>query len=425
MTSPNRTPPFGAYRTSPRRPAELRVLPPWRGYVAPLDGLRGLAVLAVMLLHFTTEMTPAAGSLAAGLRGAMQFGWVGVDLFFVLSGFLITGILVDNRRSERFFGAFYARRALRILPVYYAALIVVFHVLPRVYGQLAPPSDATELSFWLFAANVRDMPHDLAKVVGHFWSLAIEEQFYLLWPLVIVLCSRARAQWIALGVLAIDPLLRVVALRAGVSGSTVYHFTPFRLDGLAMGALVALTLRAPRGPGLVSWVAPRACLAGLVLFVVLNLRVALPEPIAGQLRFALGFSALALLFGGLLGLVVTAPHARVTSAVLVWPPLVLLGTYSYSIYLMHVPLMRVASALGLSQTKPLAGAGPLLWMLAYPAIMVSLSLVAAQIVWHGYEKHFLSLKSRFPYAARHGRSERETRRAYESLTPVEPVTIVR
>src|SRR6478609_1971914 len=97
---------------------------PWRGHLRALDGLRGLAVLVVMLLHFTTAMTPPAGSAASVVRGVFQLGWIGVDLFFVLSGFLITGILADNRGSDRYFSAFYARRALRILPVYAAALLV-------------------------------------------------------------------------------------------------------------------------------------------------------------------------------------------------------------------------------------------------------------------------------------------------------------
>src|SRR4029079_11083603 len=100
----------------------------WRGHLVPLDGLRGLAILLVLLLHFTTDMTPPEGTLAAGVRAAFQVGWIGVDLFFVLSGFLITGILADNKGSDRYFSAFYAPRALRILPVYVPALAAVSHI---------------------------------------------------------------------------------------------------------------------------------------------------------------------------------------------------------------------------------------------------------------------------------------------------------
>jgi peptidoglycan/LPS O-acetylase OafA/YrhL len=390
---------------------------PWRGHLRPLDGLRGLAVLVVMLLHFTTAMTPPAGSAAAEVRGIFQLGWIGVDLFFVLSGFLITGILADNRGSDRYFSAFYARRALRILPVYVAALVVVFHLVPLVFAEHQGTTRGTELSFWLFVANFRHLPYDVARLVGHYWSLAIEEQFYLLWPLVVYFASRRAARGIVLATIVVEPALRFAALRMGVGGGAIYHYTPFRLDGLAMGAFVALELREEGGvERLRRWWRPAASV-GFLAFVVYVLPIALPHPVSGELRLALTFSAVSVLFGALLTGVVLSREGRARRA-LGHPALVTLGSYSYAMYLLHVPLMRAIAAAGLSQTWALGQRAPLMWVVAYPAAMILLSLLAAMAVWYGYERHFLAFKHRFPYASEGSLPRR--RLAIDRLTPGGP-----
>jgi peptidoglycan/LPS O-acetylase OafA/YrhL len=390
---------------------------PWRGHLRSLDGLRGLAVLVVMLLHFTTAMTPPAHSAAAAVRGVFQLGWIGVDLFFVLSGFLITGILADNRGSDRYFSAFYARRALRILPVYVAALVVLFHIVPAVFAPQPPAAVGTELSFWLFVANFRTLPYDLAKLVGHFWSLAIEEQFYLLWPLVVYFASRRAARGIALATIVIEPILRFVALRMGVDGSAVYHYTPFRLDGLAMGAFIALELREESGAErLLRWWRPAAGV-GFLGFVIYVLPIAMPRPVSGELRLALTFSAVSVLFGALLTGVVLAREGRARRA-LGHPALVTLGTYSYAIYLLHVPLMRAVATAGVSQTWQFGQRAPLMWVIAYPLAMILLSILAGMAVWFGYERHFLAFKHRFPYATEGG--VRQRRVSIDRLTPGGP-----
>jgi peptidoglycan/LPS O-acetylase OafA/YrhL len=390
---------------------------PWRGHLRSLDGLRGLAVLVVMLLHFTTAMTPLTGSAAATVRSVFQLGWIGVDLFFVLSGFLITGILADNRGSDRYFSAFYARRALRILPVYVAALVVVFHIVPAVYAPHPAMGRGTELSFWLFVANFRTLPYDVAKLVGHFWSLAIEEQFYLLWPLVVCFASPRAARGIALATIVVEPVLRFAALRMGIDGNAVYHYTPFRLDGLAMGAFVALELREESGAERLRRWWRSAASVGFLGFVVYVLPITLPRPVSSELRLSLTFSAVSVLFGALLTGVVLSREGRARRA-LGHPALVTLGTYSYSIYLLHVPLMRAVAAMGIPQTWQFGQRAPLMWVIAYPAAMILLSLLAAMAVWFGYERHFLAFKHRFPYASE--ASARQRRLAVDRLTPGGP-----
>ena len=371
----------------------------WRGHFIPLDGLRGLAILLVLLLHFTTDMTPPDGSLAAAVRSAFQVGWIGVDLFFVLSGFLITGILTDNKGNGRYFSAFYARRALRILPVYFLAVFAAFHLLPRVFQGFDTGGVRTEAPFWLFFQNFKELPYQMSRTVGHFWSLAIEEQFYLMWPLVVFLTSRSTARRIALATVVLSPIVRFVALQGGVPGASVYHFTPFRLDGLATGAFIALSMRDPAArASLERWskaVGAVALAAALVLYGPVHI----PAALSVKLGFSIGFSTLCIGFGSLLTrVVVSRPNSRL-ARVLSWRGLVTLGTYSYAMYLVHVPLLRVASKVAVPPQWPGAERFPLLWVIGYTAVLGLLTLAAAMVSWHLCEKHFLALKKHFPYGA--------------------------
>ena len=371
---------------------------PWRGHLVPLDGLRGLAILLVLLLHFTSDMTLREGSLAAGVRGAFQIGWIGVDLFFVLSGFLITGILADNKGSDRYFSAFYARRALRILPVYFLAVFAAFHILPRFFQGIDTGGLRTEASFWLFLQNFRSLPYQLARTVGHFWSLAIEEQFYLMWPLVVFLSSARQARRIALLTIILSPIARFVAMQAGVSGAAVYHFTPFRLDGLATGAFIALSMRDPVARVGLDRLSKIAGVIALAAALVLYGPVHLPEALSTELSFSIGFSTLCIGFGALLMRVILSTPDSTLARVLSWRALVTLGTYSYAMYLIHVPLLRVVSKVAAPPQWSASERFPLLWVFGYPAALGVLTLVAAMASWQLCEKHFLALKRHFPYA---------------------------
>ena len=375
-----------------------RASEPARGHLVPLDGLRGLAILLVLLLHFTTDMELADGTIAAGVRSVFQLGWSGVYLFFVLSGFLITGILVDNKGGDRYFSAFYARRALRILPVYFLAVFAAFHLLPRLFESFDTGGIRTESAFWLFLVNFVRLPDQLARTVGHFWSLAIEEQFYLMWPLVVFLTTPKQARRIALLTVVLSPIARYLAILAGVSGGSIYHWTPFSLDGLATGAFIALSMRDAEARGGLDRLSKIAGIGAATVAAVLYGPVYIPEPLSSRLDFTLGFSSLCIGFGALLTRVVLAtPEARL-SRVLSARALVTLGTYSYAMYLVHIPLLRVVSKLAVPPQWPGSQRWPLLWTLGYTAVMGLLTLGAAMVSWHLVEKRFLALKWRFPYA---------------------------
>ena len=187
---------------------------PHAGVIPALDGLRGIAIILVMLHHFT-NYRPTSG--IDGLIGSVVFFlWTGVDLFFVLSGFLITGILLDSRGSERYFTTFYARRTLRIFPLYYLVLFVAFVVLPQFPAVNAVLTGQVDLPpqwpYWLYLENfsiaARGWVHGWVDVG---WSLAIEEQFYLVWPLVIWLCPPRLLALLCAAIIVAEPIARVFA----------------------------------------------------------------------------------------------------------------------------------------------------------------------------------------------------------------------
>src|SRR5260221_1974329 len=217
------------------------VSPPAR--LPGLDGLRALAILLVVPHNFNLMIT--SGGAAYLFVVALHRGWIGVQLFFVLSGFLITGILLDARDAPNYYRSFFVRRGLRIFPLYYATLLVLFVLLPAL--GLLPSSfkrdPMVELSHWAYFSNWYSAFHPGEDSVSHFWSLAVEEQFYLLWPFVI---HRRSAEWVmrfCFAIAAASLSLRVAMLLTGTPG--IYTFLATRMDALALGGAAAAAFRIP------------------------------------------------------------------------------------------------------------------------------------------------------------------------------------
>ena len=168
--------------------------PVWRAseHIPALDGVRGLAILAVTLYRFGKDL-PTSNWFERSLQYGIQFGNHGVDLFFVLSGFLITGVLIDSKKRPNYLLNFFVRRSLRIFPLYFTALMLFLILLPALYGTRQPFQLAVENQFylWTYLTNVKMSLADAwcFGSLDHFWSLAVEEHFYLLWPFVIYFCS--------------------------------------------------------------------------------------------------------------------------------------------------------------------------------------------------------------------------------------------
>ena len=375
------------------------VSPPAR--LPTLDGLRAIAILLVV---------PHNLNLIAAFGGTQLFvaalyrGWIGVQLFFVLSGFLITGILLDARDAPDYYRSFFVRRALRIFPLYYATLLVLFVLLPAL--GLVPASfkcDAmVELSYWTYFSNWYGPFHQGPDPVSHFWSLALEEQFYFLWPFVI---HRRSAGWVmrlCLAIAAASLLLRVVMLLAGTPAQAIYQFLVTRMDALALGGAAAAAFRVPSAA---SWTLDHrrfllgASLLSLVAGAVLSRGYNFTHPVT----LSLGFTFLAVGFALLVAAVVAADllGAAGWPAALRWSFLRRVAKYSYAMYVLSVPLhflvgKPVLSALGL------AAGNSILVDLAYIIVGTALSFLAAAASFHLLEVHFLNLKDRFAPPLRAG-----------------------
>ena len=217
--------------------------------IPPLDGVRGLAIL-VVLVHNAAWIAESGEHLLFKLVVALaSTGWIGVQLFFVLSGFLITGILLDSKGKREFFRSFYIRRALRILPPYFfvVGLMVVLAATISWSPEWSRAVLAHQWSYWFYVSNWIQ-PFNLGiPGFSHLWSLAVEEQFYLLWPLVAWLLPRHRFRTACVGLIVVTPLIRLGLRLVGLPEATAYMFTVARWDALAAGALVAVLVRESSG----------------------------------------------------------------------------------------------------------------------------------------------------------------------------------
>lgn len=374
---------------------------PLQGHMPVLDGVRGLAVLMVLVFHFVGDIMEPTGRAESAIAKLVAYGATGVDLFFILSGFLITGILFEASSKRHYFRNFYMRRVLRIFPLYYGVLVCVFFVAPAL-----PFCRGAALDFliqrqawaWLYAVNVY-----IAKTgtwsltyIEHFWSLCVEEHFYLVWPFIVWLLARhpRRLMWVSLFLAVGAMVARLVGFAAGLSWTTTYVFTPFRLDGLALGGFLAILARQPRGLDAIARNVGRVGLAAGALFAlslvwvkVIHWGLSFVYPIRSSLIIVL----LATLLMGAL----TSLENSVASRFFRSRFMLRAGTYSYGLYVYHHFIyyymkthrtwVVVSRWLGSNMAAVLAQAA--VGMLASAAI--------AYASYELFEKPFLSLKRYF------------------------------
>jgi peptidoglycan/LPS O-acetylase OafA/YrhL len=368
-------------------------------HILPLDGLRGIAILLVMVYHFTLY----GGMRAQGPVDTLYYriatmGWSGVDLFFVLSGFLITGILLDTKGAPGYVRNFYLRRILRIFPLYYATLAVVFFLLPvfiRTDETFQTLLD-NQAWYWTYLVNwhiAAEGWHSFSAI-GHFWSLAIEEQFYLVWPLVVWLCSTRK-----LLIVGLAAIVGAFVCRAGLSLSGYktagYVFTLARMDTLLMGAMLAALVRSPLArSGLKRWSGPLFLLAGATVTIIALWRGGLPsEHPVTQL---VGYPALAIMFTALISLAVTAPSASLLARLLTHPALIFFGRLSYGLYVIHHIVIFFVRRRGFRVEKlPTLFGSQLPGQALYMIVGGGFCVILALLSWHFFETHFLKLKARF------------------------------
>ena len=340
-----------------------------RQKIPQLDAVRGIAIL-VVLVHNLNGFSSAPLSLIT------KHGWMGVDLFFVLSGFLITGILLDSKSSEHYFRNFYARRCLRIWPLYYCVLVLMFVIVP-----LLRPQDASELfqrssPWWSYPFFLQNFlvgaPVLAVGPLGVSWSLAVEELFYLVWPLFVRYFSRERLQLTAWVVLLASPGLRLYFL----TRHWLIYSNPFcRLDGLMAGALLAILVRKS------GFAAGRLLRVAWIAFLV-GVPLAITTAAYQVLWLTHSIAAITSAAFVYLGLFVTNAWFRrlLTNRFLMFT-----GTISYGLYLLHKIPDDVLKGLHWKEAHPIA---------AFWAIIAASYLIAI-VSWNILEKPFLNLKRFF------------------------------
>ena len=398
-------------------PQQSYKLPDFTRHLPGLDGLRGLAIAMVMFCHFLPYSDQPHSLMGRLFFFVGRCGWCGVDLFFVLSGFLITGILLEAKGTSHYFRNFYARRTLRIFPLYYLVLAAVFLLIPLIRPAAFAPAELAGIQhhqawLWIYGSNLlmfwkNDIGffHSDWLDLNPFWSLAVEEHFYLIWPAVVFLCSRPVLKVVCVVIVVSSFILRGVMFHKGVVES-IYVFTPCRVDTMALGALLAILVRgdqatAKRLLGGAKWM---ALILGLLWFASLW-----KNPSRDRLwSVTAGYTLVAGFFAALLPAVLVAPVGTPLGRVFNSALLRTLGKYSYGLYVYHVVLGSTFNRCfgtdqlkGIFQSKlHLGGAAYGVSVMAYILLASAASFAVAWVSWNLLEKRFLTLKKYFEYRER-------------------------
>lgn len=367
-------------------------------YIPALDGVRGLCILAVMLSHY----------------GVFSFGgWLGVEIFFVLSGFLITAILLESRTLplRSYLGTFYMRRVLRIFPVYLATT-GLFALIAFIKPHALPFFSRDGVSLFTYTYNLVSAWRQShittllpATAYTHFWSLSVEEQFYFIWPFLVFFLNEKWLRKFVLVIIVLAPVMRglignAIAHNSGqvAGGISLYVLTTTHLDSFMLGAALNLwsfskmrarTLCAVTGSllvvsGLGHWWLIRSIYPGSSAFLGRTNLGFSPLVLSGW-QHVWGYTVIALFGAGLIH------WARKESpGILTWPPLVHLGKVSYGAYIFHLPLLLLFVSVTGVKTNSISG-------LAFLPLYIGVVAVVASSSFYAFEKRFLNLKKYFQY----------------------------
>lgn len=346
-----------------------------------LDGIRGIAALMVMVFHYLErKQNLLADTPYHSLLQLSALGQTGVDLFFVLSGFLITRILLKAKSKEKFFSVFYARRTIRIAPLYYFYLILIFLILPVLTGD-----SISEFSqnwyWWVYLQNFAYTFSWPADGPNFYWTLAVEEHFYLVWPLLVYFLPRRQIAIASIVMVVGSFVLRLFMLSKGWD---VFYFTLTRLDALSLGALLAVFEPAL----LTRTVRNRRLFLSLFFFVGVPLGIIFISAGGAGATWVLAvkYPMTALVYTALIGFAVTSLNDSLFRKICESQSLRFLGSISYGLYVYHLLCFQWFDQLS-------RGEHPFLFM----PLAFAFSVLVAYTSFHLFEKPFLKLKRHFQY----------------------------
>jgi peptidoglycan/LPS O-acetylase OafA/YrhL len=355
---------------------------PNRQYYPALDGLRGLAILLVLVYH------------NFGFINYFFFGWLGVDLFFVLSGFLITDILLKTLDKPNYLKNFYGRRLLRIFPLYYLALVLFIFIIPGLFHNFqATYYRENQVWMWTYLQNWLYIFKPAGDTTGlhHLWSLAVEEQFYLLWPLVILLLRKPGRLLVFITLV----LVAVIGLRLWIWNYQVTNLAYFnlytfsRIDGLCIGCMIALLQRI--NPGFLSrntYIIVLFFAVANFIFYFINRQYSFSFPylaIAGYTTFAMTF--------GLLVNEAVSNGTPLINTIFNFPLLRFFGRISYGLYVFHWPVYLIMAPM-LYQLIRIPGNLSLSHFIC-SLLATGTAVLISVLSFRYFEQPFLKLKQRF------------------------------
>ena len=349
-------------------------------YYKNLDGVRAIAILMVMLFHFFHGIILDTEFLQF-MNRVFILGQTGVTLFFVLSGFLITRILLFTKNNPHYFKNFYLRRTLRIFPLYYLFLFLFYLFHPLIFGSQPVPFHE-QLYFYIYLQNFAETFHWQAVGPGHFWSLAVEEHFYLFWPLIVYQLNDKHLLRIIIMIIIGALLLRVFML---LNGYEVYFFTFTRIDSLAIGALLSVLERRNVFTQ-----------QNAIKFLGLTLVILIPTVLSwvllageeSQLIQVYKYLLFSFSYFAAIGFVISVKSGNILNKVLQSSLFTYTGRISYGLYVYHPIIYLICRRFLYTQV----------WYIDM-VIWFSLSYLVAIISFHTFETYFLGLKNYFKYSS--------------------------
>ena len=364
------------------------------GHVPALDGVRGLAILAILIVHLFPSNPDSSHPLLHALLVLRAQLWVGVQLFFALSGFLITGILFDTLGTENYFRTFFGRRCLRIFPLYYGFLGALLLLTPWLH--LNWQGHAWRLLTYTpnipFLHDWNENPSRYINLI-HFWSLAVEEQFYLLWPLLIFFLRSWRRIFTA--TLVGSALALAIRTAMALAGRwPMNHALPACLDALLLGGCLAMLVRSRHRERVLRWATPVFfATASIAIYQALTQKNYVWE--SNFYLTTIGLTVIALAATSLIAACLRS--GSVAQRTFATPSLRFFGRYSYGLYVYHFSLYATAQTLLVPRLLARHAAAPVM-RLTVGLTAFAVSVLVSVLSYHLYEKRFLRWKRFFPYS---------------------------